>query len=91
MKVLVISGFLGAGKTTFIKTMAKRTGLEFAILENEYGSMGIDGDILRNETLPEKDKYLGNGRRMYLLFDERGFCIYGADDCQHRRARLSCD
>lgn len=54
MKVLVISGFLGAGKTTFIKTMAKRTGLEFAILENEYGSMGIDGDILRNETLPEK-------------------------------------
>lgn len=54
MKVLVISGFLGAGKTTFIKTMAKQTGREFAILENEYGSTGIDGDILRNETLPEK-------------------------------------
>lgn len=50
MKVLVISGFLGAGKTTFIKTMANRTGREFAILENEYGSMGIDGDILKNET-----------------------------------------
>lgn len=54
MKVLVISGFLGAGKTTFIKTMAEQTGREFAILENEYGSTGIDGDILRNETLPEK-------------------------------------
>ena len=49
MKMLVISGFLGAGKTTFIKTMAKRTGREFAILENEYGAMGIDGDILKNE------------------------------------------
>lgn len=30
MEILVISGFLGAGKTTFIKTMANRTGREFA-------------------------------------------------------------
>lgn len=54
MKILVISGFLGAGKTTFIKTMANRTGREFAILENEYGSMGIDGDILGSGTSAEK-------------------------------------
>ncbi len=49
MKILIISGFLGAGKTTFIKAMAKYSGKEFAILENEYGSVGIDGDILKNE------------------------------------------
>lgn len=47
MKILIISGFLGAGKTTFIKALSKNTGREFAILENEYGSAGIDGDILR--------------------------------------------
>ena len=30
MKILIISGFLGAGKTTFIKELAKRTGKEYA-------------------------------------------------------------
>lgn len=54
MKLLLISGFLGAGKTTFIKALAKHTGKEFAVLENEYGSVGIDGDILRNEMPAEK-------------------------------------
>lgn len=47
MKVLVISGFLGAGKTTFIKELSKRTKKEIAILENEYGAVGIDGDLLK--------------------------------------------
>lgn len=47
MKVLVVSGFLGAGKTTFIKELASRTGKKFVILENEYGALGIDGDLLK--------------------------------------------
>lgn len=47
MKILIISGFLGAGKTTFIKSLAKNTGREIAIFENEYGEVGIDGDRLR--------------------------------------------
>ena len=42
MKVLVVSGFLGAGKTTFIKSLAAKTGKAFAILENEYGEADID-------------------------------------------------
>ncbi len=46
MKILIVSGFLGAGKTTFIKALAKNTGREFAILENEYGAEGIDGERL---------------------------------------------
>lgn len=54
MKILIISGFLGAGKTTFIKALAKHTGKEFAILENEYGSAGLDGDILKNDISSEK-------------------------------------
>ena len=36
MDILIVSGFLGAGKTTFIKALSEKTGKEFAILENEY-------------------------------------------------------
>ena len=50
MKILIISGFLGAGKTTFIKELAKRTKNEIAIFENEYGAEGVDGDILKEVT-----------------------------------------
>lgn len=46
MKVLIIAGFLGAGKTTFIKELVKRTGRDFAIMENEYGAVNIDGALL---------------------------------------------
>ena len=50
MKILIISGFLGAGKTTFIKELAKRTKKEIAIFENEYRTSGVDGDILKEAT-----------------------------------------
>lgn len=49
MKILVVSGFLGCGKTTFIKELVKRTGKRTAVFENEFGAEGIDADILRNE------------------------------------------
>lgn len=48
MKVLVISGFLGAGKTTFIKELANRTGRDIAIFENEYAAEGVDKTILED-------------------------------------------
>ena len=48
MKVLVISGFLGAGKTTFIKNLSMKTAKQFIILENEYGAVGIDADLLKD-------------------------------------------
>lgn len=48
MNILIVSGFLGAGKTTFIKELSRRTKKEFAILENEYANSGVDGDILKN-------------------------------------------
>ena len=38
MRVLVVSGFLGAGKTTFIQELARRTGRDFVVYENEYGA-----------------------------------------------------
>jgi len=54
VKILLISGFLGAGKTTFIKAMAKATGREFVIVENEFASEGIDGQILSQDEATAK-------------------------------------
>lgn len=49
MKILIVSGFLGAGKTTLIKEMAKKTKRDFVIMENEYGDADIDSNILKDE------------------------------------------
>lgn len=53
MKILIISGFLGAGKTTFIKEFSQHIKDEFAIFENELGE-GVDGDLLQNSLNTEK-------------------------------------
>ena len=42
MKVLIVSGFLGAGKTTFIKEAIIRSGKKPVVLENEYGDTDLD-------------------------------------------------
>lgn len=47
--VTVITGFLGSGKTTLIRhLMANPKGRKLAVLVNEFGSVGVDGDILRS-------------------------------------------
>lgn len=48
MNILIVSGFLGAGKTTFIKELIRRTGTNPVILENEYGDNSIDAAELRS-------------------------------------------
>jgi G3E family GTPase len=50
MKILVISGFLGAGKTTFIKELVKRTGKQIVVLENEYGETNLDSREIAGES-----------------------------------------
>lgn len=50
IKVDVVSGFLGAGKTTLIKKLLKAYENEKVILiENEFGEIGIDGEIVKRE------------------------------------------
>ena len=56
MKILVISGFLGAGKTTFIKELSHRTHRDFAVMENEYGVVGIDGQLLSEQGEESSEK-----------------------------------
>ena len=47
--VTVITGFLGAGKTTLIRhLMQNPQGKRLAVLVNEFGTMGVDGDILKS-------------------------------------------
>ncbi|QRZ13329.1 cobalamin biosynthesis protein CobW [Paracoccus methylovorus] len=47
--VTVITGFLGAGKTTLIRhLMSQPQGKRLAVLVNEFGTMGVDGEILKS-------------------------------------------
>ncbi len=49
-KIDIISGFLGAGKTTFIKKMLDEVfqGEKLVLIENEFGEVGIDGGFLKD-------------------------------------------
>ena len=49
-KVDIISGFLGAGKTTLIKKLIKEVfaGTQIVLIENEFGEIGIDGGFLKD-------------------------------------------
>lgn len=57
--VTVLTGFLGAGKTTFLNRLLKDPGdRRFAIIENEFGEVGVDSELIertRNETVVELD------------------------------------
>lgn len=50
VKIDIISGFLGAGKTTLIKKLLKEAfeGEQVVLIENEFGEIGIDGGFLRD-------------------------------------------
>lgn len=46
--VTVVTGFLGAGKTTLLRHLLLNSGQRLAVLVNEFGEVGIDGDLLRS-------------------------------------------
>ena len=52
VKVDLITGFLGSGKTTFIRKYAdylQRQGLKISVIENEFGGASVDSILLKNE------------------------------------------
>mgnify|MGYP003624384279 FL=1 len=52
--VTVITGFLGSGKTTLIRhLMTNAGGRRLAVLVNEFGTVGVDGDILKSCAIPD--------------------------------------
>lgn len=62
MNLLIISGFLGSGKTTVLLALARRladTGQKVAVIENEVGKTGIDGQLIQAEGLSVRELYSG--------------------------------
>jgi cobalamin biosynthesis protein CobW len=54
--VTVITGFLGSGKTTLIRNLLlNNQGKRIAVLVNEFGELGIDGDLLRSCGVCDED------------------------------------
>jgi cobalamin biosynthesis protein CobW len=54
LPVTVITGFLGSGKTTLISHLMRNPGgKRLAIIVNEFGEVGVDGEILRGCAIPE--------------------------------------
>jgi len=60
-KIDIISGFLGAGKTTLIKKFLEEAlvGEKVVLIENEYGEIGIDGAILKDYGIEIKEMNSG--------------------------------
>ncbi len=54
----IISGFLGCGKTTFLNKVIPNIQGSNALIENEFGNIGIDGDLIQH-SLPIKEIYSG--------------------------------
>ena len=55
----IITGFLGAGKTTLLRhLLSTANGKRLAVIVNEFGSVGVDGEVLKNcgiESCPEEN------------------------------------
>jgi cobalamin biosynthesis protein CobW len=71
----IVTGFLGAGKTTLIRhVIANAQGRRLAVIVNEFGDIGIDGEILKgcgNEACPEENIVeLANGCLCCTVADE---------------------
>ena len=71
----IVTGFLGAGKTTLIRhVIANAQGRRLAVIVNEFGDVGIDGEILKgcgNPACPEDNIVeLANGCLCCTVADE---------------------
>ncbi len=60
-KIDIVSGFLGAGKTTLIKKLLKEAlaGTQVVLIENEFGEIGIDGGFLKESGIQIREMNAG--------------------------------
>ena len=55
LPVTVVTGFLGAGKTTVLRQLLRQSGQRLAVLVNEFGEVGIDGQLLQSCQVCDED------------------------------------
>ena len=51
LPVTVVTGFLGSGKTTLLRHLLRQGSQRLAVVVNEFGTVGLDGDLLKNLSL----------------------------------------
>ena len=57
LPVTIVTGFLGSGKTTLIRHLMQNScGKRLAVIVNEFGDVGVDGDILKSCAIPNCPK-----------------------------------
>ena len=61
-KIDIVSGFLGAGKTTLIQKLLKEAlaGSQVVLIENEFGEIGIDGGFQKESGIEIKEMNSGS-------------------------------
>ena len=57
LPVIVVSGFLGSGKTTFLRYVLNESKKNFGLIINEFGDVGIDSSLLKNCAQCDLDDY----------------------------------
>jgi cobalamin biosynthesis protein CobW len=66
--VTVVTGFLGSGKTTLVRHLLQNNqGRRIAVLVNEFGEVGIDGDILRSCQVCDDEDTTANAANANIL------------------------
>ena len=87
--VTVLTGFLGSGKTTLVqRILSEAHGQRIAVIENEYGEIGIDHELIRSVAGGEQIIELANG---CICCSVRGDLVRVLGDLQGERGRLGLD
>ena len=66
--VTVLTGFLGSGKTTLLNyILTQQHGLKIAVIENEFGEVGIDDSLVKIDTEEEIfESKFSSSRRLFF-------------------------
>ena len=59
LPVTLVTGFLGSGKTTLLRYLLKHSHKKLAVMVNEFGSIGLDGDLFRSCGFCSQDELEG--------------------------------